>query len=326
MINTNNLQATNPFGDIDDKKKPKTEKTTKVETTPSTLLKADNLNLSNTKNNSKTYDVNNIFANDKDDKKTSGNGWKIKTVHLNAGYMLDNNVIHTGPMKIVNQQNGTDLTITGYNQKDRKNWEYLSIKEGQRFAPDEPQFNLGVNATFENNFGVEIDAKHNKIIMDGYDQTVHMKGMMNGTPVDYDAPLKTFMDQHENTYGNMQISALGTYNFDLPAPANHKFSFITKAGPSAIITTTHSHVKNPSGQFDVGTSPMQVSGYGGILENGLRYQLGPKAGRAGVELTHSISYLNYSSYGLVGGYNASHSAVYNTVAVKLTVGLSGNKK
>jgi hypothetical protein len=204
-----------------------------------------------------------------------------------SSFLPKEGVTHTGPMRIVNENNGTDLTITGYKQIDRKNWEDISLRKGQRFAPDEPQFNLGVNCTFENNFGIELDAKHNKIIMDGYDQNVHFKGMMNGTYVDEDTPLNTFIQQHENTFGNMQISALGTYTFDLPAPSNNRFSFITKLGPSLVTTNTHSIIKNPSGGFDNGTSSLSVAGYGGILENGLRYQFGPKTGRLGVEVTHS---------------------------------------
>lgn len=308
----------------DDKNKPKPKKEDKTQPEKNPIvLENDKVNFSSSAKKNSTSDPVKIFD-DKEPK--SSNPWKLKSVHMNYGYIVDTDIINTGKMKLVNQQNGTDLTITGYKQEDRKNFEYLQIKKGQRFAPDEPQFNVGFNAQFENNFGIELDGKHNKVIMGDYDQTVHFKGTMNGQYVDMDAPLKTFVQQHENTYGNMQISALGTYNFDLPAPKNHKFSFITKAGPSLITTTTHSRIQNPDGSFDGGTSKMQLSGYGGIVENGLRYQFGPKMGRLGVEATHSLSYLNYSSYGLVGGTTASHSATYNTFAVKLTMGLYGNKK
>ncbi|MFN8576035.1 MAG: hypothetical protein U0354_04190 [Candidatus Sericytochromatia bacterium] len=321
-MKVNSGQANVFINDNDDKTKPKKEDNKAQSTNKEPVIKNDSLDIKSSKSNTKTEPIK-IFD-DKEPK--SSNPWKVKSVHMNYGYIIDTDIMHTGKMRLVNEQNNTDLTITGYKQEDRKNFEYLQIKKGQRFAPDEPQFNVGFNAQFENNFGIELDGKHNKIIMDGYDQTVHFKGTMNGQDVDMDAPLKTFVQQHENTYGNMQISALGTYNFDLPAPKNHKFSFITKAGPSLITTTTHSRIQNPDGSFDGGTSKIQVSGYGGIVENGLRYQFGPKVGRLGVEATHSLSYLNYSSYGLVGGTTASHSAVYNTFAVKLTMGLYGNKK
>lgn len=322
MMKINSSQNNVFINDNDDKTKPKKEENKVQNTNTEPVIKNDSLDIKSSKSNTKTDPIK-IFD-DKEPK--SSNPWKIKSVHMNYGYIIDTDVMHTGKMRLVNQQNNTDLTITGYKQEDRKNFEYLQIKKGQRFAPDEPQFNVGFNAQFENNFGIELDGKHNKVIMDGYDQNVHFEGTMNGQQVNMDAPLKTFVQQHENTYGNMQISALGTYNVDLPAPKNHKFSFITKAGPSLITTTTHSRIQNPDGSFDGGTSKIQVSGYGGIVENGLRYQFGPKVGRLGVEATHSLSYLNYSSYGLVGGTTASHSAAYNTFSVKLTMGLYGNKK
>lgn len=283
----------------------------------------DKMALSNTRTDKNISE--NIKLFDKNEDKSSGNGWKIKSVHLNAGYVVDNNVIHTGPMRIVNPEYNTDVTITGYKQIDRKNWSNINPLSGDRFAPDEPQFNLGVNMTFENNFGIELDGKHNKIIMDGYDQMVHFEGTINGQQVNGDAPLNSFVNKHENTFGNMQISALGTYTFDLPAPANHRFSFITKAGPSLVTTNTHSIIKKPDGSTDDGTSKLSVAGFGGIVENGFRYQFGPKVGQLGIEATHSLSYLNYSSYPMVGGYTANHSALYNSFAVKLTVGLAGNK-
>ncbi|MFN8673472.1 MAG: hypothetical protein U0457_15480 [Candidatus Sericytochromatia bacterium] len=286
------------------------------------LKTGDNLTLN--KNSNKATTNINIFDDKKDTEKP--NPWKVKTVHFNAGYVLDNNVVHTGPLRITNERTNTDVTITNYEQVDRKNWEYLSLKKGQRFAPDEPQFNVGFNMTFENNFGVELDGKHNKIIMDGYDQNVHFKGTINGEQIDKDAPLNTYVKQHENTFGNMQISALGTYNLELPAPKNHKFSLITKAGPSFVTVATHSALKEPNGTTINNTTPLEFAGYGGMIENGLRYQFGPKTGRLGIEATHSLSYLNYNSYSMVGGANASHSAVYNSFALKLTVGLSGNKK
>jgi len=256
----------------------------------------------------------------------NGTGWKVKSVHLNLGYVLDNQILHTGPMRLKNAEQGTDLTLSGYEQTDRKNWEYLQIKPGQRFAPDEPQFNLGVNLGFENGFGLELDAKHNKIIMAGYEQDVHFSGTLHGEAIDETRPLNSFMAQHEQTLGNLQLSALGSYSFELPAPAQHRFSFITKAGPSLITTNTRFQVKGPDGELQGGTSGLQVAGYGASIENGLRYQLGPKAGRLGLELTHALSYLNYAKYETVNGYTGSHSALYSGLTLKATVGLHGNKK
>lgn len=258
--------------------------------------------------------------------KPPAKGWQIKSAHLNLGYVLDNQVLHTGPMHISQPENGTDVEISGYQQTDRKNWEYLKIQKGQRFAPDEPQFNLGVNLGFANNFGVEVDAKHNKIIMDGYDQIVHMKGTLNGEAIDADVPLNSFMQQHEQTLGNLQLSALATHSFDLPAPGQHRFSWITKAGPSLITANTRTRFKGPDGQFSGGTSNLQCVGYGATVENGLRYQFGPKLGHLGLELSHSLSYLNYAHYGMVNGYSGQHSALYSTVALKATVDLYHSKK
>jgi len=287
------------------------------------FLGKDELNFSKSKNNEPPFGEKNVFSDTDPEKK--GNGWKIKSVHFNYGYVLDNDVIHNSPMRISNPEQGTDLTITGYHQIDRKNWENLTMKDGSRFAPDEPQFIMAFNATFENNFGIELDGKHNKIIMDGYDQNVHFSGTMNGSAINQTAPLNTYMQQHEQTFGNMQISALGTYTFDLPSPGNHKFSFITKAGPSIITTNTKSTLKQPDGTFAHSVSPLVVAGYGGTVENGIRYQFGPKVKGLGLELTHSMSYLNYTNYPMVNGTTGSHSAVYNTVALKATVNLFGNK-
>ncbi|PIQ29164.1 hypothetical protein COW36_17765 [bacterium (Candidatus Blackallbacteria) CG17_big_fil_post_rev_8_21_14_2_50_48_46] len=248
----------------------------------------------------------------------SKNPWKITSMHVNAGYIVKNDILHTGPMQIQNPGTGTDLTITGLEQKERTSFEYLQIKKGQRFAPDEPQFNLGVNLGFENKFGLELDLKHNKITAAGYDQVVHFEGQMNGEEVNTDAPLNTYLRQHEQTFGNMEISLLGTRSFDLPAPANHRFSFITKAGPSLQTSTTRTALLNPQGEFEQTTSPLGVAGYGFELENALRYELGPKAGRLGLEVGHAFSYLNYARYSTVGGGTGSHDALASQWTVKLT--------
>ena len=285
---------------------------------------ADQLNLNATKSSAQPSPSIKLFETDETGPEKKG--WQVKTVHLNYGYVLDNQVLHTGPMRIQNSELGTDVSISGAQQVDRKNWEYLKIQKGQRFAPDEPQFNVGVNLGFANGFGVEVDAKHNKIIMDGYDQNVEFDGQINGAEVHHTAPLNSFMQQHEQTLGNLQLSALGTYSFDLPAPGRHRFSLISKAGPSLITSNTRSQFKGPNGEFSGGTSKLQVVGYGVTLENGLRYQFGPKLAQLGLELTHGLSYLNYAGYDMVNGYSGSHDALYSSFALKATIGLHGNKK
>lgn len=319
------VNSTNNIPNIPDKDKEnkKTENTTNNNQVNN--LKNDELNISkNTKSDNSTNKTVKLF--EETDPPKNDNPWKIKTVHFNAGYVLDNNVIHSGPMNIKNQAQGTDVTITGYKQIDRKNWENLTMKDGSRFAPDEPQFILGFNATFENNFGIEIDGKHNKIIMDGYDQNVNFSGTINGEQVNTTAPLNSYMQQHEQTFGNMQISTLGTYTFDLPSPKNHKLSFITKAGPSLITTNTKSTLKQPDGSFEHSVSPLKVAGFGATVENGIRYQMGPKVKGLGLELTHSMSYMNYSNYPMVNGTVGNHDAVYSTVSLKATVNIFDRKK
>ena len=251
--------------------------------------------------------------------------WQIKSAHLNFGYVLDNNVLHTGPMHFQHAERGSDFYISGYQQTDRKNWEYLSIRPGQRFAPDEPQFNLGANVTFNNGFGLEVDAKHNKIIMDGYEQEVGFEGTLNGQEITGTRPLNQVLQQHEQTLGNMQISALGTYTVDLPAPAQHRFSWMSKAGPSLLTTNTRTRILDAEGTFSGGTSGFQAVGYGAMVENALRYQFGPKLGQLGLELSHSLAYLNYANYQTVDGYTGSHKALYSGLALKATVGLFGNR-
>jgi hypothetical protein len=248
----------------------------------------------------------------------ASNPWKVSSMHVNFGYIVRNDILHTGPMKLQNEAYGTDLTITGMKQAQRTSFEYLKIQKGQRFAPDEPQFNLGVNLGFENKYGLELDVKHNKITAAGYDQTVHFEGQMNGEEVNYDAPLNTYMQQHEQTLGNMEISVLGTRSFDLPAPHNHRFSFITKAGPSILTANTRTTLLNPDGQFENETSSLALTGYGFEIENALRYELGPKTGRLGIEVGHAFSYLNFSNYSTVGGGTGSHDALASQFTVKLS--------
>lgn len=243
--------------------------------------------------------------------------WKVRSVHVNAGYIANQTILHTGPMHIKNAAYGTDVTISGIHQEARYNWSNINPFSGDRFAPDEPQNVMGVNLEFNNGFGLELDAKHNKVIVGDYNQTVHFNGTINGTPIDQDAPLNTFMQQHEQTYGNEQISMLATRSFDLPAPAQHRFAYIVKAGPSLIISTTRTSVLNGD-HFDQTTSGFGVAGWGATVENGLRYELGPKLGHAGVEVAYGLSYLDYAKYPVVGGGTGSHDAINGQLTVKLT--------
>ena len=245
------------------------------------------------------------------------NPWKITSVRPKAGYIVNQQVLHTGTMQIRNPQFGTDVAISGIHQAARYNWSNINPLSGDRFAPDEPQNVLGVELEFANKFGLELEAKHNKIIVDDYNQTVHFQGTINGQSVDHDAPLNTFMQQHEQTYGNEQVSCLATRSFDLPAPRNHRLAYTVKAGPSLIITTTRTSVLNGN-QFDQTTSGFGVAGWGATVENALRYELGPKMGRMGVEVAYGLSYLDYSHYDVVGGGTGSHDAVNGQLTVKLT--------
>lgn len=251
--------------------------------------------------------------------------WTVKRMHINAGYIANHNIMHTGTMHIKNEQHNTDVQISGIKQVPRYNWEYLEPTSGSRFAPDEPQFIIGVNMEFANKFGFELDAKHNKVIVGDYSQPVHFEGMLNGEYINQDAPLNTFMQQHEQTYGNMQISFLGTRNFDLPAPKNHRFSYILKAGPSLIVSANRTSVLNGS-QIEQTTSPICVVGGGATVENGLRYEFGPKLGRMGVEVAYGLSYLNYAKYPVVGGGTGSHDAVAGQFSVKLSKAIEFKKK
>ena len=251
--------------------------------------------------------------------------WKIKSVHINAGYIANQNIIHTGPMHIKNDQYNTDVHISGIKQVPRYNWSNIDPTSGDRFAPDEPQNVLGVNIEFANKFGLELDAKHNKVIVGDYNQIVHFDGMINGTYVNQDAPLNTFMQQHEQTYGNEQVSCLATRTFDLPAPGNHRFAYIVKAGPSMIITTSRTSVLNGD-HFDQTTSGFGVAGWGATVENGLRYEFGPKLGRAGLEVAYALSYLDYCNYPVVGGGTGSHNAVAGQLTVKLSKSFEINRK
>lgn len=263
----------------------------------------------------------------KSDSQEKDGPWKIKRVHVNAGYIAHHSIMHTGPMQIKNEKFNTDVEITGIKQIPRYNWSYINPASGGRFAPDEPQNVVGVNIEFANKFGLELDAKHNKVIVGDYNQTVHFNGMINGVHVDHDAPLNTFMQQHEQTYANEQVSLLATRQFDLPAPKNHRLSYVVKAGPSVIMTTTRTTVLNGD-QFDHTTSSFAVAGWGATVENGLRYELGPKLGRVGIEAAYAVSYLDYSKYSVVGGGTGSHDAVAGQFTLKLTKAfeLNRNKK
>lgn len=255
------------------------------------------------------------------DKKPFG----IKSFYLKAGYIAKNNVLFTGPMHIRNDAYGTDLTISGAQQIERGSWSYVDPTKvftgQQKFRPDEPQFNIGLGVRFNNNFGLELDAKHYKVIMDGYDQNVHFEGMMNGQYVNMDAPLNTFMAQHEQTLGNMNITLAPTYTVDLVDRGLHNLSFTTKLGPSLITTNTRSNFKTPDGEWEQQTSGLEVVGFGALMENEIEY----KVGRVGLAVGHSLSALNYKSYTYGAGGTGSHKALNSAFTVKATVDIFRNK-
>lgn len=260
----------------------------------------------------------NLFPQEKEESR----GFKVKSMNIYYGVMPWNSY---GNSNIHIKQPGldTDVVISGVKHDQRTSMSYLAGKP--RFAPDEPQFDAGVGVQFENKFGIDLNLKHNKIITDGYDQEVHFKGKIHGQQIDETAPLNSFINHYELTKGNTQISLQGTYTVDLPAPKNHKFSFITKAGPSAIVSYSRAEMKTPDGNFERNMSSLNLVGFGGIIENGLRYELPKSMGRVSVELSHSLSYLNFTNYPVLEG-TGSHSQFANQFSIKLGKSFDFSKK
>lgn len=287
------------------------------QTSPITRQSTEQLNLQTKKGQIPAQTVNLSTEDPKENKP-----WGLKSMNIFYGFMPMNRYSNSN-IHIMQPSLGTDVTISGVQHDQRTSHTYLYGKP--RFSPDEPQFDAGVDFQFNNGYGFGLDVKHNKIITAGYDQEVHFKGTIHGQAIDERAPLNSFMDHFEMTKGNHQITPYFSKSFDLPAPRNHRFSFHTRLGPSAIVSYSRTSIKNPDGQFEKELHPFQLVGFGGQIENALRYETGPKLGRISVEVSHGLSYLNFSNYQVMHG-TGSHSQVASQFAVKIGKTIQFKKK
>jgi hypothetical protein len=220
------------------------------------------------------------------------NPWRIKSLHI--AYGLQNVQFSNSDIHIKQPDYNTDVTL--HNVKGEQRTSYTYIWGQPRFAPDEPEFKAKASIEFENHFGLEADIKHNKYTVQDFDQNLMMNGTINGESVNEARPFNSLSDLYDITAGNHQLSLLATYSIPLPSPKTQAFSFNTKLGPSAIVSYSHNSLKNPSGEFEeVNREKIVFAGYGATMENSLKYDLGSKLGGITLELSHSLSYLNFTN-------------------------------
>src|SRR5690606_34425611 len=123
---------------------------------------------------------------------------------------------------------------------------------------------------------------------------------------------------YQITNGLNQISVMATRAFELPAPGNHRFTYNLKAGPSVYMPYTKGTVVNGDGSTTDFSGPYHFSGWGGVAEHSLRYELPVgKRGAISTELLHGVTYANIPK-SLVAGGHASQSLWANQLG--LTVG------
>ncbi len=261
------------------------------------LKKQEFENVFNNKSETKTAPVN-TDTDQTDPKPKAAHPWRVKNLHVSYGLQdvrFSKSDIHVS-------QPGYNTDVTLHNVEGEQRTSYTFIYGKPRFAPDEPEFSANVSMEFENRFGLELDVKHNKYTVQKFDQNVLMTGTMAGEDINEVRPFDSYSNLYDITAGNHQISLLATRSFPLPAPKNHQFTFNTKIGPSAIVSYSHNSFKNPDGEFEgVDRGKIAYAGYGAMVENSLKYDLGRKLGGVTVEVSHSLSYLNFTKVPVPNG-------------------------
>jgi hypothetical protein len=305
MINLNPTDPNNNINTDPDKKKTQDKQPPPaVEEKKEALQKQDSVKIKDFQKN----DTDNIVNADAikiaspesktEDQSEDKHPWKIKNLHVAYGLQtvqFSNSDIHI-------QQPGYGTDVTLHNVEGEQRTSYTYIWGQPRFSPDEPEFNAKVAVEFENRFGLELDVKHNKYTVQKFDQDVLMTGTMNGDPINEVRQFDSYSNLWDVTAGNHQISLLSTYSVPLPSPKGQALTFNTKIGPSVIVSYSHNSLKNPAGDYEeIDRGKIAYAGFGATLQNSIKYNLGRKVGGVTVELSHSLSYLNFTNIPVTNG-------------------------
>lgn len=251
--------------------------------------------------------------------KSTPNPWRVRSINFDYGLMFDVRYSKSD-IHIRRPEHGTDAVLRDVPAYDRTSAHYLYSMPNGHPQPDEPQSDFGFAVQFENNWGIELNLKHNKYVVttgDDPDQQVHVTGTINGEHVDGMHSLKDIMPEYQITNGLNQISVMATRAFELPSPGQHRFTYNLKAGPSFYMPYTKSTFKNPDGSLERATGPYHLSGFGAIVEHSLRYEL-PISRRSAIstELLHGMSYAHIPKSTIPGGH-ATQSLFANQLGLTL---------
>ena len=225
----------------------------------------------------------------KTDSPPAANPWHLKSMNVRYGLMY-----HVGyansDIRLQNASRGTDVTLHNVAAHNRLSASYLYSMPNGFPQPDEPQYEAGISGKFENNWGFEVNIKHNKyVVMTGEDpdQQVHMTGTIEGRPVDEVRSLKGYLPEYQITDGLNQFSFMATRSFNLPHPKKDSFTYNVKAGPSVLMPFVKSTIINGDGTESHQEGPYKFgAGFGGQIEQSLRYDF---RNQVSLEVTHGIS-------------------------------------
>ena len=169
-------------------------------------------------------------------------------------------------------------------------------KGGLSFSGDAPQYayNFGFYSP-RKKWGLEFQFDHLKYIMHS-NQTLHLKGNINGRQIDKDTLVSPDFIQFEHTDGNNYAMINFVKEKTLAASKNQKrfLDLIMKAGAGPVIPKTNSTIMGT--KFD---DEYAVSGFVIGFESGLRYNF---FRYAFVTATIKGAYANYSHFVIANGH------------------------
>jgi hypothetical protein len=245
--------------------------------------------------------------------KSPAKPWGIRSVNLHWGPELA--YYGKSDMRLQQPGTGTDVVMHDVKAVQRTTFDAFYNWPNGYFQIDEPQSAFGISTQFNNGFGFELNAKHNKYVVQDRDQMVRMTGTIGGQAVDEERPMSSLQSQYEVAHGMNQIGVMGTYAFELPTIGKKdRFNLITKAGPQALMNWTYSKTVNPqSGVTEEGPGQYRFGGLGAVVENELRYAV---RDRVTVGISHSVSFLANRGNAIAGG-TINHNVWANQFALSL---------
>jgi hypothetical protein len=255
------------------------------------------------------------------EKKGDPHPWKVKSISVSFGVMPWNSHPNSD-LHIRNEANGTDLTIENAAGHQRRSFSYLYSMPNGYPQLDEAQSSIGTAVQFQNRFGVEANFKHNKYVItsgdhaEDPDQLLNMHGTWQGQDMNGPHSLQSIIPAYQITKGNYQASLMGTYTIPLTGDGNGKgLSLTTKAGPSLYMGYVKSAVRNTDGTENGEMTPFKVQGFGGTVENTLRYEFGRGWG---VQASHALSVAHLNNIVLSDGSKVTQ----NWGASQVSIGIS----